>query len=98
MASCGRWIAVKKGRKNQKKFLLCCCPSETDTGQQQHTHTKMNTIALLGMSVVFFYSMVQIFRFYGLKESAYGMYVIFYLFLAICLVTLPKEYPKITAV
>lgn len=56
----------------------------------------MNSIAAVGITVIFFYSMLQVLRFYGVNESAYAIYIIFYLFLVICAVTLPREYPTIT--
>lgn len=54
----------------------------------------MNPITLLGLSIVFFYSVSQIFQFYGISEDVYGVYLLFYIFLIMCMFILPTEYPK----
>jgi hypothetical protein len=55
----------------------------------------MNPITLIGLSLVFFYSLTQILIFYGIDESTYGIYVLFYSFIILCILILPTEYPKI---
>ena len=55
----------------------------------------MNTIALLGFTIIFFYCLSQIFGFFGVGQDVYGVYVLFYIFLIICTLILPKEYPKL---
>jgi hypothetical protein len=40
----------------------------------------MHPITLIGLSLVFFYSLTQILIFYGIDESTYGIYVLFYSF------------------
>lgn len=54
----------------------------------------MNTITLIGLSIVFFYSLSQILNFYGVGEDAYGIYILFYIFIIICILVLPKDIPK----
>lgn len=54
----------------------------------------MNLITLIGLSIVFFYSLVQILNFYGVDETAYGAYILFYMFMMMCIVILPNDYPK----
>ena len=54
----------------------------------------MNTITLIGLSIVFFYSLSQILNFYGIGEDAYGIYILFYIFIIICILVLPKDNPK----
>jgi hypothetical protein len=54
----------------------------------------MNIITLIGLSIVFFYSMIQILKFYGIGEDVYGIYLLFYAFLVISILILPNDYPK----
>jgi hypothetical protein len=55
----------------------------------------MNKITLLGLSVIFFYSLIQILKFYGVTPEAYSIYVYFYLFLLITIFILPNDYPNL---
>jgi hypothetical protein len=55
----------------------------------------MNSITLIGLSVIFFYSLTQILNFYGISEDVYGVYILFYIFIIICILILPNDYPKI---
>jgi hypothetical protein len=55
----------------------------------------MNTIALLGITIIIFYCLSQVLSFYGVGQDVYGIYLLFYIFLIICTVVLPKDYPKI---
>jgi hypothetical protein len=54
----------------------------------------MNPITLIGLSIVFFYSLTQILNFYGVGEDAYGVYVLFYILIIICILILPSESAK----
>jgi hypothetical protein len=54
----------------------------------------MNAITLIGLSIVFFYSLTQILKFYGVGEDVYGIYLLFYIFIIICILILPNENPK----
>ena len=54
----------------------------------------MSPITLIGLSIVFFYSLTQILNFYGVDESSYGAYILFYIFMIICILVLPNDYPK----
>jgi hypothetical protein len=51
----------------------------------------MNYITLLGISAIFFYSVIQILKFYGIGEDIYGMYISFYIFLLISILVLPNS-------
>jgi len=55
----------------------------------------MKPITLIGLSIIFFYSLTQILKFYGISEDVYGVYILFYIFLVICILVLPNDYPKI---
>lgn len=54
-----------------------------------------NVITLLGISMIFFYSIIQILKFYGLKEENYGIYLLFYMFLIVSIIVLPHDYPSV---
>jgi hypothetical protein len=54
----------------------------------------MNPITLIGFSIIFFYSLTKILNFYGLDESVYGVYILFYIFIIINILILPNDYPK----
>jgi len=54
----------------------------------------MNTITLLGVSIIFFYSLTQILKFYGVGEDVYGVYILFYIMIIISILVLPNEYPR----
>jgi hypothetical protein len=55
----------------------------------------MNPITLIGISIIFFYSLTQILNFYGVGEDVYGIYVLFYIFIIISSLILPNDYPMI---
>ena len=55
----------------------------------------MNTITLLGVSIIFFYSLNQILKFYGVGEDVYGVYILFYIMIIISILVLPNEYPTV---
>ncbi len=55
----------------------------------------MDTITLIGLSIIFFYSIIQILKFYGIGEDVYGIYILFYIFIILCIVILPNDYPTI---
>jgi hypothetical protein len=55
----------------------------------------MNTITLIGFSIILFYCVSQILNFFGIGQEVYGAYVLFYAFLIICILILPHDYPKV---
>ena len=55
----------------------------------------MNPITLIGLTVILYYSITQILKFYGINEDVYGVYILFYLFIVLCILILPSDYPKI---
>lgn len=55
----------------------------------------MNPITLIGLSIIFFYVLIQILKFYGIDEDVYGVYLLFYIFIILCILILPNEYPKL---
>jgi hypothetical protein len=54
----------------------------------------MNPITLIGLSIIFFYSLTQILNFYGVGQDVYGVYILFYIFIIISILILPNDYPK----
>jgi len=55
----------------------------------------INNITLLGLSLIFYYIISQILKFYGIGEEVYGYYFIFYIFIILSIFILPNEYPKV---
>ena len=55
----------------------------------------MNPITLIGISIIIFYSLTQVLNFYGIGEDTYGVYMLFYIFIILCILILPNDYPKI---
>lgn len=55
----------------------------------------MNPITLIGLTIIFFYSLIQILKFYGVGEDIYGIYLLFYIFIILCILILPNDYPKV---
>ena len=55
----------------------------------------MHPITLIGISIIFFYSITQMLKFYGVGEDIYGVYVLFYIFIIISILILPNDYPKV---
>jgi len=54
----------------------------------------MNPITLIGLSIIFLYSLTQILQFYGIDQTTYGAYILFYILIIICILVLPNDYPK----
>jgi hypothetical protein len=54
-----------------------------------------NTITLLGISILLFYCIIQIFNFFGSSPSSYGIYLIFFIFMIISYIILPHNYPTL---
>jgi hypothetical protein len=55
----------------------------------------MNPVTLIGLSIIFFYSLTQVLNFYGIGEDIYGTYILFYIFIILCILILPNDYPKV---
>ena len=55
----------------------------------------MDTITILGISLLFFYSLTTILQFYGIDTSVYAIYILFYLFIIISRFILPTTYVKL---
>ena len=55
----------------------------------------MNPITLIGLSIIFFYSITQVLNFYGIGQDVYGVYILFYIFIILCILILPNNEPKV---
>jgi hypothetical protein len=55
----------------------------------------MNTITILGLTIILLYSSTQIMKFYGIGEDVYGVYVLYFIFIMISIIVLPNDYPKV---
>jgi hypothetical protein len=55
----------------------------------------ISSITLLGVSLIFFYTLTQILKFFGIGEEVYGYYLIFYTFMLLSILILPNDYPKV---
>jgi hypothetical protein len=55
----------------------------------------MNSITLIGLSIIFFYSITQVLNFYGIGQDVYGVYILFYIFIILCILILPNNEPKV---
>jgi hypothetical protein len=55
----------------------------------------VNNITILGVSLILFYSIVQILNFYSVGEEVYGYYLLFYAFMILSVMILPNSYPTI---
>jgi len=53
----------------------------------------MDSITLIGITIVFFYCLTKILNFYGVQESVYGVYILFYILLCFCILVLPSDEP-----
>jgi hypothetical protein len=51
-------------------------------------------VTTIGITIILFYSITQVLKFYGVGEEVYGYYLAFYLFLIISYFVLPTSYPK----
>jgi|UniRef100_A0A6C0IHY0 hypothetical protein len=55
----------------------------------------MNVITFIGLSIIFFYSLTQILNFFGVSQEIYGIYLLFYIFMATSVIVLPNNYPTV---
>ncbi len=54
----------------------------------------MNTITLIGLSTIFFYSVIQVLKFFSVNEDVYVPYILFYIFVIVCIIVLPHDNQK----
>ena len=54
----------------------------------------MDSLTMVGITIIFFYCLTKILKFYGLDESVYGVYILFYILLCISILVLPNGEPE----
>jgi hypothetical protein len=54
----------------------------------------MDSITLIGITIIFLYCLTKILKFYGLDESVYVVYILFYILLCLCILVLPNGEPE----
>jgi hypothetical protein len=54
----------------------------------------MDSITLIGLTIIFFYCLTKILNFYGVDESVYAVYILFYILLCLCILVLPSGEPE----
>jgi hypothetical protein len=57
--------------------------------------TLSELITYLGVSLILYYSLTRILNFYGIGQDVYGIYVLFYVLIMICILILPSNYPEV---
>jgi hypothetical protein len=55
-------------------------------------------ITMIGFTLIFFYIIVQILKFYEIGSDVYGVYLAFYIFLLISVLVLPSAYPHLVRI
>lgn len=55
----------------------------------------MESITLLGISIIILYVLSQILKFFGIDQETYAPYFLFFIFLVISTFVLPKNYPEV---
>jgi hypothetical protein len=55
----------------------------------------MESITLLGLSIIILYVLSQILKFFGIDQETYAPYFLFFIFLVITTFVLPKNYPEV---
>ena len=53
------------------------------------------TITFIGVSLLVMYILIQILTFYGVDQSAYGIYLVFFLFILLSILILPNNEPTL---
>ena len=53
------------------------------------------TITFIGVSLLVMYIIIQILTFYGVDQSAYGIYLVFFLFILLSILILPNNDPTL---
>ena len=59
------------------------------------SNNSMNTITIVGIGLLFFYSVSNILTFIGIDQSVLLSYVLFYGLMIISTLVLPKKYPEL---
>jgi hypothetical protein len=52
-------------------------------------------ITIIGMSIIFFYALVKVLKFYGVDSNDYGFYLFFYASIILSIFVLPNSEPSV---
>lgn len=64
-------------------------------GSIKEPSKNMSKITVFGLTIMVIYTITKILNFYGIGVEKYGSYLVFYIFLMICVNVLNTENPKI---
>jgi hypothetical protein len=59
------------------------------------SNNSMNTITIVGIGLLFFYSVSNILTFIGIDQTVLLSYILFYGLMMISTLVLPKKYPEL---
>jgi len=48
-------------------------------------------ITIIGIGLLFFYSLIQILSYYGVSSEVYDIYIVFYIFILLSILILPNK-------
>ena len=65
------------------------------TGSGSSSSKNMSKVTIFGFTILTLYSITKILNFYGIGVEKYGPYLMFYVFLILCVNILTTEHPKI---
>ena len=69
--------------------------SVSGTGTGTSSSKNMSMVTIFGFTILSLYSITKILNFYGIGVEKYGPYLLFYIFLILCVNILTMEHPKI---
>lgn len=67
----------------------------TGLGSSSTGISSMSKITIFGLTMLIIYATTNILNFYGVGVDKYGSYLVFYIFLIICVNILDTDYPKL---
>jgi len=70
-------------------------PPIPDLGSGSSYSKNMSKVTIFGFTILLLYSITKILNFYGIGVEKYGPYLMFYVFLILCVNILTTEKPKI---
>ena len=65
-----------------------------ETGSVTATSKNMNKITVFGLTMLIIYTITKILNFYGIGVDKSGSYLVFYVFLIICVNVMDTDNPK----
>ena len=65
------------------------------SGSSSGSSKNMSKVTIFGFTILTIYTITKILNFYGIGVDKYGPYLMFYVFLILCVNILTTEHPKI---